>query len=171
MFLRNFVPVSLALMAFAGTGLAQSKVAVVDLQSAVLASAEIKKASAEMEAKYKPRQAAIEKLGQELQALQLKLKAEGNKLTEQAAADLNAEGLKKQRDAQRLNEDLQADLNAERQEILGRSSQKMTDIIKKVAEEKALDVVVEAGNTYFFKPALDITADVLAAYDKAYPTK
>ena len=38
-------------------------------------------------------------------------------------------------------------------------------------EEKGFDVVVDASNTVFFKPALEITADALAAYDKAYPAK
>ena len=45
---------------------APAKVAVINLQRAVLESAEIKKASAEMEAKYKPRQAEMEKLQKEL---------------------------------------------------------------------------------------------------------
>ena len=48
---------------------AQTKVAVINLQRAVLESDEIKKASAEMEAKYKPRQADIEKLQNEIQLI------------------------------------------------------------------------------------------------------
>ncbi len=43
--------------------------------------------------------------------------------------------------------------------------------LKKVAEAKGVDVVVEANNTLFFKAALDITSDALVAYDKAYPAK
>jgi outer membrane protein len=168
---RGFIPASLFFMAFSAAALAQVKIGTVDLQGAVLGSAEIKKASAEMEAKFKPRQAAIEKLSKELQDIEQKLKAGGATLTEQAAADLNAQGTRKQRDAQRLTEDLQADVNAERQEVLGRSTQKMQDIIKKVAEEKSLDMVVDLNNTLFSKPTLDITKDVLAAYDKAYPPK
>lgn len=159
----------LALIAFAQAASAQSKVAVINLQRAVLESAEIKKASADMEAKYKPRQAEIEKLQKELQALEQQLQS--GKLTPQAEADIRAEGQRKQRDLQRKTEDLQNEVQYERNEILSASTQKMQEIVRKIAEEKALDVVVDVTNTIFFKPALDITNDVLAAYDKAHPAK
>jgi Skp family chaperone for outer membrane proteins len=41
--------------------------------------------------------------------------------------------------------------------------------VKKVAEEKGLDIVVEGSNTLFYKPSFDITADATTAYNKAYP--
>lgn len=160
-----------ALLSIAGIGSAQTKVGVVDLQKAVLSAAEIKKASAEMEAKYRPRQAEIEKLQKEIADIQQNLQVNGNKLTADAVADLTAQGQRKQRDLQRMNEDLQGDVDRERNDILSRSTQKMQDIIKKVADEKALDMVVDANNTLFFKSTMDITTDVLAAYDKAYPAK
>ena len=49
---------------FANLASAQTKVAVVNLQKAVFDSAEIKKADAEMQAKFKPRQDEIEQLQQ-----------------------------------------------------------------------------------------------------------
>jgi outer membrane protein len=161
----------LALFAAGRTGLAQTKVAVVDLQKAVLDSAEIKKASADMEAKYRPRQAALEKLQKEIQGLQQRLQTEGDKLTPGAVSDLTAQGQQKQRDAQRMTEDLQADVNAERQYVLTRSTQKMQAVIRKLAEEKGFDLVVDAANTLFFKPAMDLTADALAAFNQANPVK
>ena len=45
----------------------------------------------------------------------------------------------------------------------------MSEVVKKLAEEKGLDVVVDLPYTVFAKPALDITTDAIAAYDKAYP--
>ncbi len=160
-----------ALFGIVATASAQSKVAVVNLQRAVLDSAEIKKASDDMEARYKPRQAEMEKLQKELQGLQQKLQTEAAKLTPQAQADLTALGQKKQRDLQRMADDLQADVDRERNEILSASSKKMQDVVRKIAEERQLDMVVDVTNTVYFKPALDITNDVLAAYNKAYPPK
>jgi outer membrane protein len=160
-----------ALLSAAGIGSAQVKVGVVDLQKAVLSAAEIKKASDAMGAKFRPRQAQLETLQKEIAAIQQNLNVNGDKLTAEAVADLNAQGTKKGREAQRLNEDLQGDVERERNEVLSRSTQKMQDIIKKVAEEKALDMVVDVSNTLFFKSTLEITNDVLAAYDKAYPAK
>ena len=162
---------SCALLATASAGSAQTKIAIINLQRAVLESAEIKKASAELEAKYKPKQQAIEKLQREIQAIQQNLQTNAGKLTQQAEADLTAQGQRKQRELTRQTEDLQADVERERNEILGRSSQRMQEVVKKLAEEKGLDVVVDVSNTVYFKPGLEITTESIAAYDKAYPAK
>jgi outer membrane protein len=145
------------------------KVAVINLQRAVLESEEIQKVSVVMEAKYKPRQQDLEKIQRDLQGIQQQLQAGAGKLTPQAEADLTSQGQRKQRDFQRMSDDLQADVNAERNDILGKSTQKMGEVVKKLAEEKGYDVVVDVTNTVYFKPALEITAEALAAYNKAYP--
>ncbi|HTM47515.1 MAG TPA: OmpH family outer membrane protein [Bryobacteraceae bacterium] len=160
-----------ALLVTASAGFAQAKIAIINLQRAVLESAEIKKASTELEAKYKPRQQAIEKLQREIQGLQQNLQSNAGKLTPQAEADLTTQGQRKQRELTRLSEDLQADVERERNEILGRSSQRMQEVVKKLAEEKGFDVVVDISNTVYFKPALEITTESIAAYDKAHPAK
>src|SRR5512133_372037 len=106
MFFRLGLRLSLACFALvlcARTGAAQTKVAVINLQRAVLESAEIKKASADMEARYKPRQAAMEKVQKELQELQQRLQTNAGKLTPQAEADITAQGQRKQRELQRLS--------------------------------------------------------------------
>jgi outer membrane protein len=45
----------------------------------------------------------------------------------------------------------------------------MLKALQTVAEQKGLDMIAEASSTYYFKPAMDITADATAAYDKAFP--
>ncbi len=160
-----------ALLSMAGIAAAQAKLAVISLQRAVLESAEIKKANTAMEAKYKPRQAEMEKVSKDLESIRQNLQTNAGKLTPQAESELNARGQRRQRELQRLQEDLQSDVERERNEILSRSTQKMQEVIKKLAEERGLDVVVDISNTVYFKPALDITADALAAYDKAYPAQ
>lgn len=173
--LRNFhTRVSLAaagVALFAVVVSAQSRVAIINLQRAVLDTAEIQKASATLEAKYKPRQGELEKLRKELEDIQQKLQTLAGKLTQQAEAELALQGQRKQRDFQRLSEDLQADVDDERTDILSRSSQRMREVVQKIAEEKGIDVVVDVTNTIFFKPALEITAEATAAYDKAHPAK
>ena len=162
---------SCALLAAASAGSAQTKIAIINLQRAVLESAEIKKAQTELEAKYRPRQQAIEKLQKDIQALQQNLQSNAGKLTPQAEADITAQGQRKQREVTRLTEDLQADVERERNDILGRSSQRMQEVVKKLAEEKGIDIVTDINNTVYFKPALEITTESIAAYDKAYPAK
>lgn len=156
---------------FAGFAAAQVKLAVVNMQQAVLATAEIKKASGDLEAKYKPRQSQMETLRGELDEIQKQLQAGADKLTPRAQADLNALGQRKQRDLQRLGQDLQEEVEAERQEILSKTSQRLVAVVKKLAEERGLDVVIDVSSTLYIKPALDLTKDAIAEYDKAYPVK
>jgi outer membrane protein len=153
------------------TVLAQVKVAIINLQKAVLDTAEIQKAQKELEARYKPRQDKAEALQKELQGIQNQLQTLAGKLTPQAEQEYNLQGQRKQRELQRVTEDLQADVDRDRQEILSRSGTRMTEIVKKISEAKALDVVVDVSNTIYFKPALDISAEATAEYNKAYPAK
>jgi outer membrane protein len=161
----------LAVVSLSQAGLSQTKVAIVSMQRAVLGCAEIKKASADMETKYRPRQQEMERLQKELQGIQQQLQSNAGKLTPSAEADLTAEGQRKQRQLQRMDDDLKADVTAERNEILGSSGKKMREVVQKLAEEKGVDVIVDEQSTLFFKSALDLTADAIVAYDKAYPVK
>jgi outer membrane protein len=45
----------------------------------------------------------------------------------------------------------------------------MQAIVKKLADEKGLDLVVDTQVALYIKPALDLTGEATAAYDKAYP--
>jgi outer membrane protein len=159
----------LAIAPFAATASAQVKVAIVNAQKAMADSDELKKASAAVEAKYKPRQDELNKLQADLQSIEQQLQS--GKLNQQAAADLQLQGQRKQRDAQRISDDLQADFEKDRQEIIGKASQKMQQVIAKLAEEKGVDLIIDASQTLYFKPTLDLTPDAVAAYNKAYPAK
>jgi len=150
---------------------AQAKVAIINLQKALFDSAEIKKADAEMQASFKPRQDKAEALQKEIAALSQQLQASNGKLSASAEAELTTQGQRKQRDLQRLTDDLQADATNYRNDVLQRSSDKMTAIIKKLADDKGIDMVLDASTTLYFKPTVDLTAEATAAYDKAYPAK
>jgi outer membrane protein len=158
-----------ALLIISQAAPAQTKVAVINLQRAVLESAEIKAASAAMEAKYKPRVAEIEQLNKEISALAANLQSNAGKLTPQAETDMSQQAQRKQRDVQRKQDDLQADVDRERNEILQKSSVKMSAVVKKLAESKGLDIVVDAPYAVFFKESLEITSEAIAAYDKENP--
>jgi Outer membrane protein len=149
---------------------AQVKIGIVDSQGALAATAEVKKIQADLETKYKKRNDDFQQLQKELQAVQQQL-ALGDKLTPQAQNDLTVQSTRKQRELQRLGEDLQADVDRERNDFLAKTSLKLKQVIEKVATEKGLDIVMDVADAVFFKPALDITKEITAAYDKAYPLK
>ena len=160
-----------ALIAAGPVASAQVKVAVVNLQKAVFDTAEIKKADVEMQARYKPRNDKLQQIREQMDGIARQLQTGGDKLTAQAQMELQAQGQNLQRQAQRLQEELQQDVQADRNEILGKSTQKMSEIIKKLAEEKGVDLVVDSATTLYFKPVMELTSEATAAYDKAYPVK
>ena len=158
-------------MAQAPAGATQTKVAVINFQNAVLSTGEIQKVLKDLQTKYKPRQDALQKGQQELSDIQTQLQASQGKLSQAGEADLTARGQRKQTQLQRLNDDLTADFEADRDEAVRRASTRMQELLKKVAEEKGLDLIVDSAAAPFVKSGIEITDQVVAAYDKAYPVK
>src|SRR5579872_458897 len=174
MFRSSIVPaliVCAAGLVCSSTAVAQAKIGVVNFQKAILDTAEIKKASSDLQNKYKPRQDALEKVQRELADIQTQLQSSGGKLSAQGEADLQARGQRKQREAERLGQDLQDDVNNERNVVLQRAGARMQEVVKKMMDEKGLDLIVDVGTAVSYKPTVDLTADAVAAYDKAYPVK
>jgi outer membrane protein len=167
---RMFSPlVALSALLVAGqVAQAQTKVAVISLQKALYDTAEIKKARDEMNAALEPRQKQAEKLNTELAQISQRLQSDTS-LSAQAQYDLQADGKRKQTELTRLNEDLQADAQAMQTNVLAKSGDRMQAVVKKLAEDKGLDLVVDTQVALYFKPVMDLTAEATAAYDKAYP--
>ena len=134
-----------------------AKVAIINAQKAVADTQDIKKAQAGLEAKYRPRQQALQNLQNQLGSIQQQLNTPN--LPPDKESQLRADGTQKQKELQRLSEDLQSDVNGERQDILTRAGRQMTDVVRKISEERGIDVVIDISNTIYFKPALDITAE------------
>ena len=47
----------------------------------------------------------------------------------------------------------------------------MTEIIKKILDQRGLDAVMDTTQLVAFRPSLEITTECIAAFDKAYPLK
>jgi outer membrane protein len=156
-------------LASIGAANAQVKIAVINTQKALLETEEIKKAQADLEAKFKPRQDQMVKVQKELEDIQNQLQS--GKLNELGTQEMQTEGQRKQRELQRMQQDLQEDVERERTDILQRAGTRMQEVVKKLADEKGLDIVVDSANTVFFKTTLEISTEATAAYNKAYPVK
>lgn len=144
---------------------AQTKIAVIDFQTALLNTEDMKKESAELEARYQGRQDEIATISSELEEIQSKLQsAQGAE-----AARLQTDGQRKQRTAQRLSEDLQSDVEFDRQNILASASARMRDIIRDLRMEKQLDMIVDAGGVLAHNALIDLTAEATQAYNAKHP--
>lgn len=158
--------VSAALLcAWPGHVAAQSKVAVINFQEALLSTADMTKESAALEAKYKSRQDELNALSEELQEIQAKIQtAAGPEL-----ARLQGEGQRKQVTAQRLTEDLQSDVEFDRQNILTAASVRMREIVQGLRVEKGFDLIVDTSSVLASDPLINLTAEATQAYDAKHP--
>src|SRR5580704_18093592 len=91
-------------LASIGAANAQVKIAVINTQKALLETEDIKKAQADLEAKFKPRQDQMVKLQKELEDIQAQLNS--GKLNELGTQELQTEGAHIQRELRRLQQDL-----------------------------------------------------------------
>ena len=89
----------------------------INFQKAILDTADIKKASTDMQNRYKPRQTQLEAVQRELSDIQTQLQSSQGRLSAAGEADLTARGQRKQRESERLSQDLQADVERERPDI------------------------------------------------------
>ena len=157
------------LLALAPAAGAQTKAAVINMQGAIVATAEIQQANVAMTAKYKGRDDALEALKAQGAALEKKLADGQDTLSDEQQADLQSQITKLQREVTRQNEDLQADVQRDQDEILGGAQDRMAAVVKKLSEERGYDVVTDVHALVYYKPGTDITKDATAAYDLAYP--
>ncbi len=148
-----------------------AKIAVVNFQKAIGDTAELKKAQNDLLAKFKPRADELEKVNRDLADLTTELQNSQGKLSPQREADLSAQAQRKQREAERLKEDLENESQQERDATIQRLGSRMTEVVKKLMDEKGLDAIFDTAGLVSFKGTLEITADATAAYDKAYPVK
>lgn len=151
--------------------MAQAKVGVIDFQRAVVDTAEFKKAYAELEAKFKPKQDQLLKAQQTLQDIEAQLRSTQGQLSQAGAAELQAKGQRTQVQVDRLTQDLQEDFEGERDAALRVISTRMTEILKKVAADKGLDTITDTNALHFFKPEMNVTDAAIAAYNAAHPAK
>jgi outer membrane protein len=158
-----------AALASTSTAAAQSKIAVVNFQKALLDTDEAKKAQNDLVTEFKPQQDELEKIQRALQDDQTVLQNSQGKLSPQREAELSANIQHNQHLADRLAQDLQDDSNRKRDETVQRLGTRMTEVIAKLRDEKGLDAILDTAAAIAFNRTLDLTAEATAAYNKAYP--
>ncbi|MEP6960451.1 MAG: OmpH family outer membrane protein [Acidobacteriota bacterium] len=151
--------------------MAQSKIAVIDFQRAVVESAEFKQAYSQLETKYKPKQDALAKAQLELADIETQLRSSQGQLSPAGQAQLQANGQRKQVLVERLQMDLQEDFEGDRDAALRLVSGRMNELLKKFCDEKKIDLLVDSTATHFSKSADDVTDQAVAAYNAAHPAK
>src|SRR5271157_2718604 len=93
------------------------KIGLVNIQEAILSTAEGKKAMADLQKKYQPRQQEIQKDQQDIQSISDQLQKQAATLSDEEQRRLNRDLEEKNKHLKRLSEDAQADFTTDRDEM------------------------------------------------------
>jgi outer membrane protein len=168
----------LSLAPGSGTAWAQAlappvKIAVLDMQSALLSTEDGKKAVAELKAKFAPKEQEFQKRQAELAAKQEQYRKTENTISEEAKATLARDIDAMTKTLQRDTDDARQDVEQEQQRVLNELGQKMMQVLQKYAIEKQITVVMDVSgqpnNILFASSAIEITRDIIAVYNAAAP--
>jgi outer membrane protein len=164
---------SLALLSSLGAWAQTQKLAVIDMQSALISTKDGQKAVADLRTKYGPKDAELQKRQQELQTKQEQYRKTQNTISETAKATLERDMEALTRALQRDADDAKQDMDADQQKILQELGAKMIQVINKYAADNqytlVFDVSGQPNNILFASTAADVTRQVIELYDKAAP--
>jgi outer membrane protein len=170
----NWKPFALAtICTLTAFGQAAQKVAVINIQQAIVGTKEGQKAQTELAAMFEPKQKELQGKQNEINSKKQALAASSNTMAEEAKVKLTREIDGMAKNLQRDAEDYEAMLNAQQQKALGELFQKMNVVIIRYAKDNNISLVLDTSqqvNIVHFADSLDITQDVVALYDRAQTT-
>jgi len=164
------------LVAAATLGQAQTptKVAIINIQGAIVATRDGAKARESIREKYEPRAKQIEALNNEIQKLRNQLATLANTASQETRDKISREIDDKQKKLQWDSEDLQNELQQEEGKLVNEIGQRMMQIIDEYAKQQGfalvLDVSSQQSPVVWAANGIDITQQIVELYDKRYPS-
>jgi outer membrane protein len=153
----------------APTAPAATKVGIINIQAAIVNSNEGQRDFENLQKKFDPKRAELENLNKEVDELQKKFNAQGDKLNDEARGDLLKQIDSKKKILQRNYEDANTDVQAQQNEIANRIGQKLVGVLDKFAKDNGftviLDVSGQSSPVLWADSSVDITKMVVEAYN------
>ena len=166
----NFIVAALAVLA-SGSAASAQNAAVIDMQGAILGTKDGAKASAELKARFGPKEQEIAKRNQDLVAKRADFQKTAATLSDAARASKQREIAEFEKTLQRDTEDARNDVQAEENRLLGTIMQKMQGVMGQYASDRKISLMVDLSsqpnNLLYADKSVNITAEIIALYDKA----
>lgn len=155
----------------AGTSVAPpTKLGVIQMQQAILASNEGQRDFGALQKKFEPKQVELSNSKKELDDLQKQLSTQSSTLNEEARNTLARNIEQKQKAYQRSLDDAQSDYQTQLQELINRIGEKMYKVLSTYAENNGYAVIFDISNpqtspVLWAGPTVDVSKAVLDAYN------
>ena len=171
---KNFLIPALALgAALAAHAQAPTKIGVIHAQEAILSTKDGQKAANELQAKFAPRRSELEKKQNDIASLQDQLKKGSATMSDDAKNKLVRDIDAKTTGLKRDSEDFDTDVQEEEGKLMQELGGKVMKVVDKYANDNGFAVILDVSNqqtpVLWRASAVDITADIVALYDKASP--
>ena len=154
---------------------APTKIAVLNVRNAIVATAEGKQAQALLQSQFAPKQNELQSTQKQIEDIQRRMSEGARTLSDDEKSKLQRQGELLSRRLQRDNDGLNEELNAAQGEIVDTIGRKMLDVLDRYARENGyvavLDTSAQGSPVIYGSSQADITQDVVRLYDQAYPVK
>jgi outer membrane protein len=154
---------------------APSKIGVLNVRNAIVATAEGKQAQAQLQSQFAPKQNELQNTQKQIEDIQRRLNEGARTLSDDEKSKLQRQGELLTRRLQRDNDGLNEELNAAQGEIVDAIGRKMLDVLDRYARENGyvavFDTSAQGTPVVYGSSQADITQDVVRLYDQAYPVK
>jgi outer membrane protein len=152
---------------------APTKVGIVSIQDAILATNEGKKETEALNQRFSPKQAELKTLNDEVENLKKQLQAQGDKLSEEEKNSRVRTLEVKQKNLQRSFEDAQNEYQQASQEMVNRIGSKMLTVLEKYAKANGYSVILDVSNpqtpVLWASQGSNITKELVDAYNAESP--
>ncbi|HML16985.1 MAG TPA: OmpH family outer membrane protein [Bryobacteraceae bacterium] len=152
---------------------APQKVAVIQIQSAIVSTKDGQKAMQDFQASLAPKKAELDKKAAEIRDLQDRLQRGGVAMADAAKADLQHTIDVKTKSYNRETEDAATDADQEQRKLLDELGQKMMKVIDSFAQANGYVVILDVSNpntpVLYASNSVDITREIIELYDKSNP--
>src|ERR1700685_21665 len=157
----------------AGNVALPTKVAIIAIQQAIMATKEGSAAGAAINQKYEPKKADFERRQHDIQALSEQLKKGSATMSDDAKTKIERDIDSKTKALQRDTQDTSADYEEEMGKVYQEMGNKMLEIIQQYSYQNGYAVVLDVSNqqtpVIWAAPSSNIIADIIKLYDQAHP--
>jgi outer membrane protein len=154
---------------------APTKVGVINVRQAIVATAEGKQASAELQTQFASRQNELEALNKQVNDVRQQLAANQTTWSDEQKQRATVQGQRLAQQLERKNNELQEDVNAAQGEVIDKIGRKMMDVLDRYARENGYTAVLDSSSQnspiLYASSNIDITQDIIRLYDQSYPVK
>ena len=163
----------LAMLAHAQAASTPTKIGIIHIQNAILATKDGQKAASDLQTKFGPTKTQIDKMQSEVMQVEDKLKKGSQTLSDDARTQLMRERDQKATALKRATEDAQAEVEQEEGKIMQDLGQRLMQVLSKYATDNGFAIIIDVSSqqtpVLWAANGIDITKEIVDLYDKNAP--